>query len=168
MTNIDGRQDDRLDGTSAAEVSRRVMLRGATVSGVVLPLLAACGEGGGGDTSSSQNSDSAGEASSGGSGGTTVAAADVPVGSGVILKEKKVVVTQPTEGDFKAFTAVCTHQGCVVAEVVDKKIHCNCHGSEFSIEDGKNVTGPNDTAAGSVADLAAKKVTVEGGRLKVT
>jgi Rieske Fe-S protein len=26
-------------------------------------------------------------------------------------------VTQPEAGDFKAFTAVCTHQGCLVDRV---------------------------------------------------
>ena len=176
MTNIDGMQDD----TQNAGMSRRTMLRGATVGGVALPLLAACG---GGDEASGSGSGSSAESSAdssapepsaddsstaGGSGGTTVAAADVAVGGGVILKDQKIVVTQPTAGDFKAFTAVCTHQGCVVAEVVDKKIHCNCHGSEFSIEDGKNVTGPNGQGAGSVADLAAKKVTVEGDQLSVS
>jgi Rieske Fe-S protein len=46
--------------------------------------------------------------------GTT---ADVPEGSGTVFKEQKVVVTQPEAGDFKAFTAVCTHQGCLVDSV---------------------------------------------------
>ena len=43
--------------------------------------------------------------------------ADVPEGSGTVFKEQKVVVTQPEAGDFKAFTAVCTHQGCLVDSV---------------------------------------------------
>ena len=41
----------------------------------------------------------------------------MPVGGGKIFAAEKVVVTQPTEGDFKAFSAVCTHQGCVVAKI---------------------------------------------------
>ena len=45
------------------------------------------------------------------------ATSDVPVGGGAIFSDEKVVVTQPTEGTFKAFTAVCTHQGCVVSNV---------------------------------------------------
>jgi nitrite reductase/ring-hydroxylating ferredoxin subunit len=161
-----------LDETTQG-VSRRMMIRGVTVGGMALPLLAACG---GGDSDSAGSGSSGAEESSGGDsgdsggsgGGTTVAKADVPVGSGVILKDAKVVVTQPTDGEFKAFTAVCTHQGCLVAKLVDKKIHCNCHGSEFSIEDGKNVTGPNGTEAGSVAALASKKVTVEGDQISVS
>lgn len=46
--------------------------------------------------------------------GTT---SDVPEGGGAVFREQKVVVTQPESGDFKAFTAVCTHQGCLVDRV---------------------------------------------------
>ena len=42
---------------------------------------------------------------------------DVPEGGGTVFKDEKVVVTQPEPGDFKAFTAVCTHQGCLVDSV---------------------------------------------------
>jgi Rieske Fe-S protein len=42
---------------------------------------------------------------------------DVPEGSGTVFRDQKVVVTQPKPGDFKAFTAVCTHQGCLVDSV---------------------------------------------------
>src|SRR5690349_21614422 len=68
--------------------------------------------------------------------GTELAAvSEVPVGGGLILTAEKIVITQPTEGDFKAFTAVCTHQSCLVTGV-DETINCTCHGSKFSIEDG--------------------------------
>jgi Rieske Fe-S protein len=52
------------------------------------------------------------------------------------------VITQPTAGDFKAFSAVCTHEGCVVAKIVGKDIDCTCHGSQFSITDGSVLKGP--------------------------
>lgn len=44
-------------------------------------------------------------------------ASEVPEGGGKVYSEQKVVVTQPEPGEFKAFTAVCTHQGCLVSSV---------------------------------------------------
>ena len=67
---------------------------------------------------------------------------EVPVGSGRIFPEQQVVVTQPTEGEFRCFTAVCTHQGCIVSSVSYGSISCECHGSGFSIEDGSAVNPP--------------------------
>ena len=154
-----------------AQVTRRVVLRSVTVGGVTLPLLAACG---GGDSSGSSSGSSAGSSSGSSSGGSApsgsggVATADVPEGGGIVLAEQKVVVTQPTKGDFKAFTAICTHQGCTVNSVQDGEIVCGCHGSQFSIKDGSNVEGPNGSAAGPVAPLQSKKVSVEGGQISVS
>ena len=71
----------------------------------------------------------------------TVAKSDVPVGGGTII-DSSVVVTQPAEGEFKAFTAICTHQNCPVTDVTDGKIHCNCHQSFYSIDDGSVISGP--------------------------
>ena len=68
--------------------------------------------------------------------------ADVPVGGGKILADKKIVITQPKAGTFDAFTAVCTHQGCIVGSVAGGTINCPCHGSRFSIADGSVVNGP--------------------------
>ena len=62
-----------------------------------------------------------------------------------MLTDDKLVVTQPTEGEFKGFTAVCTHQGCTVGRVEDGEIRCPCHGSRFSAEDGSVVGGPART-----------------------
>ena len=94
--------------------------------------------------------------------GPSVAAADVPVGGGVILKDAKYVVTQPTEGEFKAFSSICTHQGCPVTEVAGGSINCKCHGSKFSIEDG-SVTNPpaNKPLKESTATVSGDKVYVE-------
>ncbi len=67
------------------------------------------------------------------------ATADVPVGSGVIVDG--VVVTQPSAGVFRGFSAVCTHAGCTVADVSDGTINCTCHGSRFNL-DGTVANGP--------------------------
>lgn len=79
--------------------------------------------------------------------------ADVPVGSGVIVDD--VVVTQPTGGDFKGFSAVCPHAGCNVNEVVDGAIVCPCHGSRFNL-DGTVAKGP------AKEPLTSTPITVEG------
>ena len=63
-----------------------------------------------------------------------MATSEVPVGGGVILEDADYVVTQPTKGEFKAFSKICTHQGCPVAEVTGGNINCKCHGSQFSVE----------------------------------
>jgi Rieske Fe-S protein len=70
------------------------------------------------------------------------ATADVPVGGGTILPDQDLVLTQPAAGEFQAFSATCTHQGCAVGEVTDGVIVCPCHGSRFAIEDGSVVEGP--------------------------
>jgi len=91
--------------------------------------------------------------SSAAAGGSTAAAAssgpvvlartaDIPVGGGKILTDKKIVITEPQSGTFKAFTAVCTHQGCIVDSVSGGTINCPCHGSKFSIVNGSVVNGP--------------------------
>ena len=90
-----------------------------------------------------------------------MATSDVPVGGGTILTDQKVVVTQPTAGEFKAFTAVCTHQGCLVASVADGVITCPCHGSTFSAADGAVISGP------APSPLAAVPVTVSGTQITI-
>jgi Rieske Fe-S protein len=68
--------------------------------------------------------------------------ADIPVGGGTLFGQRQVVITQPQAGTFKAFTAVCTHAGCVVAEVKNGTINCDCHGSRYKAADGTEATGP--------------------------
>ena len=79
--------------------------------------------------------------------------ADVPVGSGVIVDD--VVITQPAQGKFNCFSAICTHAGCTVAEVVGASINCPCHGSSFNL-DGTVAKGPANRP------LDAKRIAVEG------
>ncbi|WP_105972719.1 Rieske (2Fe-2S) protein [Streptomyces geranii] len=85
--------------------------------------------------------------------------AEIPVGGGKIFKDEQVVVTQPKEGEFKAFTSICTHQQCPVANVSDGTINCTCHGSKFSITDGSVTKAP------ATQPLAAKKITVTGNSI---
>ncbi len=74
--------------------------------------------------------------------GALATTAEVPVGGGKIIDGKNIVITQPASGTFKAFTAVCTHQGCIVNSIANGTIDCPCHGSKFSIKDGSVVNGP--------------------------
>jgi Rieske Fe-S protein len=74
-----------------------------------------------------------------------VGTSDVPVGGGVVLAEQDIVVTQPVAGEFRAFSATCTHQGCAVDEVAGGTINCPCHSSRFAVENGSVVDGPAST-----------------------
>jgi Rieske Fe-S protein len=145
--------------------SRRSVLRVVAVTGAGAAFLAACGGGGddtvgagsgGGSSSTPADSDSSEAATDSGGGGGLVATADVPVGGGVVLDDKKIVVTQPESGEFKAFTAVCTHMQCLVSTVKNNTISCPCHGSTYSAADGTVKGGP---ATGPLRSIA---VTVEG------
>ncbi|MFD4395444.1 Rieske (2Fe-2S) protein [Kitasatospora sp. NPDC058478] len=89
-------------------------------------------------------------------------ASEVPEGGGKVFRNQKIVVTQPTVGEYKAFSAVCTHAGCVVDQVKSQQIQCPCHGSRFAIADGAVQDGP------APRPLPAYAVTVDGGNLKVT
>jgi Rieske Fe-S protein len=91
----------------------------------------------------------------GSTGGSALAStADVPQGSGIITAD--FVITQPTAGQFKAFSKVCTHQGCDVNKIDGGNISCPCHGSKFSIETGEPTAGP------ATKGLPETKVKVDG------
>ena len=81
---------------------------------------------------------------------------DIPVGGGLILTDKKIVITQPQAGTFHAFTAICTHLGCIVNTVSGGTINCPCHGSKYSIVNGSVVNGP------APLPLAAVSITIQG------
>lgn len=128
---------------------RRSVMKAAAL--VVVPVagvgtVAAC---------SSSKGGSGGSSGSGGTGGSgngkvSVPSSSVPVGGGYVDKSNLVVVTQPESGVFKAFTAVCPHQGCTVANVADNQIVCPCHGSVFSAKDGSVVNGPATSGLGAM------------------
>lgn len=124
-------------------------------------LAAGCGSDGsdgGGDGGDGTTSGTA--APDGSAGQVLVATADVPVGGGTVLEDEKIVVTQPGQGDFKAFSAICTHQNCVVADVADGTINCACHGSRFRIADGSVERGP------ATRPLPEERITVEGNSVR--
>ena len=135
-------------------LDRRHLLRCAAVCGVAAPVLVGCGSD---EPEPSGNGTDAG----GGAGEILTPTSEVPVGSGVVLDD--VIVAQPTEGEFVAFTTVCTHQGGKITSVDEKGVMtCSLHGSQFSIEGGENLVGPNGGEAGTTAALPEVEVTVEG------
>lgn len=129
-------------GIGEVRVSRKAVIAGAGV-GLGAAAVAGCSSGGDSGSGSSENS----------APDVVTQTADVPVGSGVIVGT--VVVTQPVAGDFKAFSAVCTHTGCLLNEVADGTINCPCHGSKFSL-DGAVLNGP------AARPLIAEPITVRG------
>ena len=103
---------------------------------------------------------SAGSPASGPSMGTVLGdVKDIQVGSGMIYTAEKVVVTQPVKGEYRAFSAVCTHVGCILNKIADGTIDCPCHGSEFKITNGAVVTGP------APSPLPTKKIKIEDGKV---
>lgn len=135
------------------QTSRRIVFQGMGALGVAA-VLAACG-GGGGEDDEGGGGDAAPAA-----GAVLTAAADVPVGGGIVLGDQGVVVTQPTEGEFKAFSASCPHQGNTVTGVEDGTIECSFHGSSFSAETGEREGGPATTG------LSEVEITVENGEVR--
>ncbi len=167
-------QDQPLPACGHPLPSRRALLAGAGVAGVAA--LAGCttydaNNGGLAGPPPSQPASSsqaaAGAAAAGGGASASGAAsappanelattAEVPVGGGKIISGPNVVITQPAAGTFKGFSAVCTHQGCIVATIANGTIDCPCHGSKFSVKDGSVVNGPAPSPLPPVA------ITVQG------
>ena len=87
------------------------------------------------------------------------AASEIPVGGGKIYTAAKVVVTQPARGQYKAFSAVCTHVGCIMSEVANGTIDCPCHGGQFKITNGAVVAGPPPSP------LPARQVKIVNGQV---
>ncbi len=146
--------------------SRRTLLAGACVAGVAA--LAGCttydaNNGGIAGPPPSSAPAPASQAAAGGTGAASAApanllatTAEVPVGGGKIIPGPNIVLTQPAAGTFKGFSAVCTHQGCIVDAIANGTIDCPCHGSKFSIKDGSVVNGPAPSPLPTVA------ITVQG------
>jgi Rieske Fe-S protein len=168
MTDVQTRPEATCRHERPGAATRRAVFGGAGALGAAC-FLAACGTD---QTGSSGNNEPgytndplpAGSASpgndggdSGGGGAVLAAAADVPEGGGIIKGD--YVITQPAAGDFRAFSKVCTHQGCDVSKVDGGVIICPCHNSEFSINDGSPQNGPARQA------LPQTRVKVDGDNI---
>lgn len=143
-------------------VTRRsaIALTGAAATALGL---AACSAPGG----SGANAGSGGvEATKDASGKLAVESSSVPVGGSVIVStnagsDPAIAIAQPKAGEFVAHTAVCTHQGCLVA-AAGAQLDCPCHGSKFDAFTGKVINGP------ARLPLEAVQVTVNGSSLEFT
>jgi Rieske Fe-S protein len=144
--------------------SRRALIAGAGAAVAVVVTGCSTYNANNGGVGAAAPATTSAPAGTGGGGGTSAAGggnapaalattSQIPVDGGKILSDKQIVITQPAAGTFKAFTAVCTHQGCIVGTVSGGEIHCPCHGSAFSIKDGSVVNGP---AASPLAPVAIK------------
>lgn len=139
--------------------SRRAVFRGLfALGGVALVpgVITACSsDGGGGGTD-----DALGD----GGGGGSISASDVAVGNAVVVDVggESVVVAQPTEGEFVAFSATCTHQGTTVGVSDGLELTCPNHGSRFDAGDGAAViNGP------ATSPLRSVPVALEGDQLVI-
>jgi thiosulfate dehydrogenase [quinone] large subunit len=71
-------------------------------------------------------------------------AADVAEGSAVSFTDGAggpALLVHETSGEFRAFSAVCTHAGCTVAYDGDG-FRCPCHGGRYDGRTGEVVAGP--------------------------
>lgn len=144
---------------SVPAASRRTLL--ACAGAACAAVLAGCSKynsnnGGVAGSPPAQPSSSSAAPAGSGSGAAAAPAAlastsDIPVGGGKVLATKKVVITQPQSGAFHAFSAVCTHAGCIVGSVSGGTINCPCHGSRFNIANGAVVNGPAASPLPSVS-----------------
>lgn len=141
---------------------RREALRAAGVVAIAGAGLAACGSSSGDVADTASGAVASAASGAAGAASDLAKKADIPVGGGKVIESAKVVVTQPTAGEYKAFSAVCTHQGCTVSGVEDGTINCACHGSKFDIATGDVKAGP------ATSGLPAKTVTVGADGISVS
>ena len=75
-----------------------------------------------------------------------------------------VVLNLGTDG-YRAFSSLCTHEGCPVASFDGTRIGCPCHGSQFDTS-GRNVAGPARRPLAEYVtrlDAATRTLTVRKG-----
>lgn len=132
--------------------------RTAITAGVALGAAGLVGCSAGNESGPAAPTGSAPPAGAGSTGTVLGSAAEMPVGGGRVFEALEVVVTQPTAGEFRGFSAVCTHTGCIVTSVTDGTINCPCHGSRYRL-DGTVAAGP------APRPLRSRPVTVTDGEV---
>ncbi|MCU1659996.1 MAG: Ferredoxin subunit of nitrite reductase and ring-hydroxylating dioxygenase-like protein [Pseudonocardia sp.] len=143
------------------DATRRALVTGicGAACAVCAAALTACGNGSGSTAPPAASPTPGAPAAPTAPGGTAPAltpTSDIPVGGGRIFPEYQIVVTRPAAGDLRAFTAICTHDGCMLTTVAHATIDCPCHGSRFAITDGAVVNGP------AMRALTPRKIRVQG------
>jgi thiosulfate dehydrogenase [quinone] large subunit len=117
-------------------------------------ILTACGGGGSGQTTSESGSGKSTTQGTGpeiGRGDVIAETSEVPTDSAKAFTDadsgQPAVLVHLQSGDFVAYSAVCTHQGCTVSyQPQSQKLACPCHGSVFDPARGAAVeTGPAKT-----------------------
>ncbi|MFE7130417.1 Rieske (2Fe-2S) protein [Streptomyces sp. NPDC057638] len=157
-------------GTAARRtLTRRTVVAAAGGAGLTAAL-AACGDGGGGGGDGGDGERVVTEGGGDGARETTASpsepvgpviaqTADIPEGGGKVIGD--LVITQPSPGRYKAFSAKCTHQGCKVRSVSDNVINCPCHNSDFDAETGDVQGGP------ARSPLPSRAIQVEAGAIRL-
>ena len=163
------------------KISRERFIRLGTALGVGAAgaSLAACGGSSGGDSGGKKSgggnsggdygggnadggsSDKGSKAESSPDKAAIAAESDVAPGNAVTFKDagSPAVLVHLDNGDFVAYSAVCTHQGCTVA-YKNGQLACPCHGSVFDPADGAAViAGP------APKPLTEIPVKVQGGSI---
>ena len=89
---------------------------------------------------------------------------DLPVGQGKIISagDKPVIVVHTAQGGVKAYSAVCTHLGCIVGWQQSRGfIQCPCHDARFNPVTGAVISGP------APRPLPPVQVSIENGKVYV-
>lgn len=165
--NRPGSGSDRRDQTPERAMSRRAVVAGTGILAVTAAV-AGCSSYGnqaappaGASGYPPPSAAPPGAPPQGPSGAGLARTSDIPVGGGRIFPAEEVVVTQPAPAQFRAFSAICTHQGCTVGSVQDGTINCPCHGSKFAVADGTVVDGP------AKQPLPPREAVVDGNWVRV-
>ncbi|MCX7522193.1 Rieske (2Fe-2S) protein [Microbacterium sp. STN6] len=140
-------------------LTRRAVLAstGAAALGVGVLTLAACTPDGGQSTADAGGSAPTPNPTTTDGRSVLAKVSDIPVGGSISasLNGAPLLLAQPKKGTVVAFSAICTHQGCVVAPA-GNEFDCPCHGSRYRAATGAVIQGP------APAPLHPLTISVEG------